>query len=188
MDNDKFNELLKILFNNISDINSKKFEFSDFNINEVFHSINNVYSEMYKFVLLYNDYIFSTHSYGVDIKFSMIEVHTLTYIEDNPGITSTELVEYWHKSKSSISQILKRLEEHNLIRKEASIENKRFKLLYVTEKGKKVNDEHRKFDIVDVSKTLNSLQKKVSKNDILSFFKVINAYNEVILKDFEINN
>ncbi|MDY6064810.1 MAG: MarR family transcriptional regulator [Finegoldia sp.] len=188
MYNANFNELLNSLFKNISDLDSKKIQIDDSNINEIFNSINDVYSQMYKFVLLYNDYIFSTHSYGVDINFSMIEVHTLTYIEDNPGITSSDLVEYWHKSKSSISQILKRLEEHKLIRKEASNENKRFKLLYVTEKGKKVNREHRKFDIKDVFKTLSSLRKKVSKEDLTSFFRVINEYNEIILKDFEINN
>ena len=37
----------------------------------------------------------------------MMEIHTLTYIDDRPGITATELSKLWHKSKSAISQTIK---------------------------------------------------------------------------------
>lgn len=49
----------------------------------------------------------------------MAEVHILTYIRDNPGLTSSDLVHDWDKSKSAISQILNLLSERGLIVKKS---------------------------------------------------------------------
>ena len=71
------------------------------------------------FFMHYNDYIMSAHQYGDNYTLTMMEVHTLSYIEDHPGTSSGELIQYWDKTKGTISQILTKLEKLELIEKEA---------------------------------------------------------------------
>ncbi|WP_260399874.1 helix-turn-helix domain-containing protein [Peribacillus simplex] len=45
----------------------------------------------------------------------MVEVHTLTVIEENPGITVTEVALEWNRTKGPVSQIITKLEKRSLI-------------------------------------------------------------------------
>ena len=63
-------------------------------IDQTFHTLNERHNSIYQFVMRYNDYILSVHDYGEGIPMTMIEVHTLTYIEEHPGVTVTELAKY----------------------------------------------------------------------------------------------
>ena len=80
-------------------------------IDMTFHTLNERHNAIYQFVMRYNDYILSTHDYGEGIPMTMIEVHTLTYIEEHPGVTVTELAKYWGKTKGALSQTASRLAE-----------------------------------------------------------------------------
>ena len=46
---------------------------------------------LYKFVDLFMDYENTPRDYGFGIEMNMAEVHMLSYIDANPGITITEL-------------------------------------------------------------------------------------------------
>lgn len=65
---------------------------------------------LYKFVLLYNNYLTSPRDYGTGNVVTMVEVHTLTEIADHPGITVTQLAEFWNRTKSAVSQTVSKLE------------------------------------------------------------------------------
>ncbi len=86
-------------------------------IDNTYSVLNNRYNNLYQFVMHYNDYIMSAHQYDDTYTLTMMEVHTLSYIEDHLGTSSGELIQYWDKTKGTISQILTRLEKLELIEK-----------------------------------------------------------------------
>ena len=129
----------------------------------------------------------SAHQYGDNYTLTMMEVHTLSYIEDHPGTSSGELIQYWDKTKGTISQILTKLEKLELIEKRKKDGNAKNLYLYVTAEGSRVSKAHKMYDILDIAKTMSQLQKQCSAEEIEAFYHVISVYNEVIKKDFEIN-
>ena len=156
-------------------------------IDSTYTMLNNRHNNIYQFVMHYNDYIMSTHQYGDTHDLTMMEVHSLSYIEDHPGTTSRELIEYWGKTKGTISQLLKRLEKLSLIEKKKKDGNAKNLYLYVTEEGAKVSKAHKMYDILDITKTMSELQEECSAEEIDAFYHVLSVYNKVIKKDFEIN-
>lgn len=156
-------------------------------IDETFHTLNERHNNIYQFVMRYNDYIVSTHDYGMGLPLTMIEAHTLTYIEENPGVTVTELASYWNKTKGALSQTVSRLSEKGLVSKEKRDGNAKSILLYPTETGVALSKAHKLYDTVDIAKTMGELRRKCSPEEIDAFYKVISVYNQVIQKDFEIN-
>lgn len=156
-------------------------------IDETFHTLNERHNSIYQFVLRYNDYIMSTHDYGLGIPLTMIDAHTLTYIEEHPGVTVTELAAYWNKTKGALSQTVSRLCRIGLVTKEKREGNDKNLLLYVTELGLNLSKAHKLYDTVDIAKTMGELQKECNADEIDAFYKVISVYNKVIQRDFEIN-
>ena len=156
-------------------------------IDETFHALNERHNNIYQFVIHYNDYIVSVHDYGEGIPLTMIEAHTLTYIEENPGTTVTELAKYWGKTKGALSQTVTRLTDKGLVDKTKAADNAKNVRLYVTETGFRLSKAHKLFDTVDIAKTMGELREKCSVEEIEAFYKVLSVYNQVIKKDFEIN-
>jgi len=156
-------------------------------IDETFHTLNERHNNIYQFVMRYNDYIISTHDYGLGILLTMIEAHTLTYIEENPGVTITELASYWNKTKGALSQTVSRLSEKGLVSKEKRDGNAKNIRLYATETGLRLSKAHKLYDTVDIAKTMGALREECTAEEIDAFYKVISVYNQVIQKDFEIN-
>ena len=88
-----------------------------------FTDIDNAYRKitaranmLYEFVILYHNYIYGKHTYEAE-NCNMMQIHTLTFIDDCPGITATQLSKIWHKSKSAISQTIKKLIESRYVEK-----------------------------------------------------------------------
>lgn len=156
-------------------------------IDETFHALNERHNNIYQFVIHYNDYIVSVHDYGEGIPLTMIEAHTLTYIEENPGTTVTELARYWGKTKGALSQTVSRLTDKGLVDKTKAADNAKNVRLYVTETGARLSKAHKLYDTVDIAKTMGELRKECTVDEIEAFYKVIGVYNKVIRKDFEIN-
>lgn len=161
--------------------------YEDSIIDETFHTLNERHNNIYQFVMRYNDYILSTHEYGDGILLTMIEVHTLTYIEENPGVTVTQLAKYWNKTKAALSQTVSRLAEKGLVLKTKKEDNAKNVCLYPTELGIRLSKSHKLYDTLDITKTMGELKKECSVEEIEAFYKVISVYNKVIQKDFEIN-
>lgn len=154
-------------------------------VNRTYIELNNKYQNLYQFVMNYSEYIYSKHDYtNNELPLTMLEVHTLSHIEDHPGITATELVEYWNKTKGAISQILSKLEKEGLITKKTTATNAKTKHLYITEKGTAISNAHKTFDILDINKTMTQILEHCNPSEVDTFFKVVTVYNNVIKKDF----
>lgn len=156
-------------------------------INTTFQTLNNRHQIIYEFVMRYDDYIYDTHDYGTGVPLTMIESHTLTYIDDHPGTTVTELTHFWHKTKGAISQIVTRLEQNGLVSKQKKADNAKLVRLYTTETGARASNAHKMYDIIDITKTLGEIGEKCTPEEIDTFFRVMQVYYGVISKDFEEN-
>lgn len=135
---------------------------------------------LYKFVTKYSYVMHNAHDYGTGELISMVEVHLLTYIEENPGITVTKLSKSYNRTKSAISQQIKKLEEKKYIEKIKKEDNAKTTLLYATKTGKELSLAHKIYDISDISQTLQILLKTCSLEEVSSFYKVIEAYIDIL--------
>ncbi len=156
-------------------------------VNQTFKVLNDRHNVIYEFVMRYNDYIYGEHDYGNGCHLTMIESHTLTYIEDHPGTIVSDLTDYWKKTKGAVSQVVSKLESMGFVSKVKEEGNAKNVHLYVTESGLQLSRAHKLYDILDITKTLNEIQKECSPAEIDTFYKVISVYYKVICKDFEEN-
>ena len=84
---------------------SKKF------IDETYDHISVRADKLYQFVMHYHDYIYSARDYGNGDPIKMVEVHTLSMIESNPGISVSELAQMWNRTKGTVSVNVSALEQ-----------------------------------------------------------------------------
>ena len=159
-------------------------------IDSAYTTLSKRYDRLYSFVMHYSEYIYSIHQYDsrLPVTLTMIEAHTLSYIEDHPGTTPTELVKFWDKTKGAISQVLTRLFNLNLIEKRKENGNAKTLHLYVTAEGQQISQAHKLYDINDIVKTMTELKKHCTTDELDAFYKVIAVYDDVIRTDFEINS
>ena len=107
------------------------------------HELSNI---MYHFSQLNSDATKQQRDYGTGELYTPVEVHTVTQIEENPGITVTEIANRTSRTKGAVSQIIAKLEEKGLVRREQNQNNARQFFLYVTEKGLALSKKHKEFD------------------------------------------
>lgn len=119
------------------------------------------------------------HDYGTGKTFTPIEVHTTSYIGDHPGCTITEIAQNWHKTKSAVSQIVKKLKQEELVRTQTNPKDEKQTLLYLTTEGKLLDAKHRAFDEESWSHALLALEKEYSKDEINTCFLILRDWLQV---------
>ncbi len=154
------------------------------NLDETFRVLDERHNNIYQFVMGYSNYILAEHDYGQGIPLTMIEVHTLTYIEDHPDVTITELARMWHKTKSALSQVISHLEREGLLTKRRKEGNAREMRLELTEAGLRMSRAHKLYDTNDIAKTTAELRRSCSEEEIDAFYKVLGVFNRVMEEDF----
>jgi len=117
-----------------------KLSFSAYQVSDLF----------YQFASLYKDSDKILNDYGTGEMYTALEVHTVSRIEDNPGITVTEIAEQTARTKGAVSQIITKLENKGLVRREKDPENPRRVCLYVTHQGLELSRCHKKFDDINM--------------------------------------
>lgn len=132
------------------------------------------------FVLTYYDSMNTVHDYGTGDEYSMTEVHMVTRIADHPGITVTELARRGERTKSAISQVVKKLEEKGLVVKAKQAGNGSKTLLYVSPEGQVLSDLHKAFDQEHGSLFDRMLVEKKGEESVQQFYEVLACMNEQI--------
>ena len=92
------------------------------------------------------NYYKELHDYGTGELYTSTEVHMISTIEENPGITAAKIAESTYRTKSAVSQMLTKLEGKGLIYKEKDPNNGKQLFLFVTPKGKHLSLCHRAYD------------------------------------------
>ena len=105
--------------------------------------------------------------YGTGELYTPAEVHTVTRIELHPGITATQIADATMRTKSAVSQIVARLEDKGLVRREKDPGNGRQQFLYATDKGLQLSRCHRAFDEAHVP--LNDLVARFGPDAVDQF-------------------
>lgn len=156
------------------------FSMHDEEIDELFSQINDKMLKIYKFVLIYNDYMNTGHEYSDGVTMSMMEAHILTDICDNENMTVTMLADEWERSKSATSQTVRKLLLKGLIERKESEESGKVFHLSPTEKGKKISDDHKRYDVLDTIKTLKVLNREMTVDEILIMFDSLDTYRSLL--------
>lgn len=145
--------------------------------------IDRVYAQLspradlvYSFVTVYNAYINELRDYGTGVQINMVEVHTLTMVADNPGITVKELSKMWNRTKGAVSQNVAKLESKGLVTRSRSETDARQVQIFATEAGQKLSTAHKLFDNMDIMQTQRDLLQSCTIEDVDAFYKVLAAY------------
>lgn len=138
---------------------------------------------VYKFVMLYSGYMSEKHYYGAGTPINMVEVHTLTTIEENPGITISELASMWKRTNSALSQTATKLEQKGYIIRVKAPTNARAVQLYVTASGRELSMAHKAYDIKNASETIAALIHRTTAEEVDDFFRVIEKYTELLVEE-----
>lgn len=145
-------------------------------IYQQYDKLSNRADLVYKFVSLYNDYMNGVHDYGVKASVNMLEAHVLTNIFDNPGINSTQLTQYWGKTKGAISQTVTKLVNKGYVRRGEKPEKSKLIPLYATPKGEELAKAHKIYDVLDISDTMQKLRQSCTDDEIEGFYHVLGVY------------
>ena len=108
-----------------------------------------------------------------------MEVHTLKHIADHHGITVTELARDYGKTKGAVSQILKKVESKGLIYREVDPENDNRYHLFLTEKGKELDEAHRRYDEVGFGESMDIVRERFSEDEVNTAFCVLEAWLDI---------
>ncbi len=152
-------------------------------LDNTYNQLNKRAEIIYRFVSLYNDYVYEERDYGTGIQLKMIEIHALTLVEQNPGITATELAGRLYKTKGAISQTLKKLVRDGLVRRQYKENDSKTMLLYATETGESLSNAHKIYDINDIGQTLQDMRRFFEDDEIEIFYKVMDKYSDILQSD-----
>ncbi|MCC8059507.1 MAG: MarR family winged helix-turn-helix transcriptional regulator [Clostridiales bacterium] len=140
-------------------------EYSDVEAVDIIHQVANFYINTK-----------TAHDYGTGEEYTSVEVHTLKHIADNPGITVTELARDNGKTKGAISQILKKIEAKGLVERHQSSGRDNRILLYLTDKGRILDEAHRKYDEISFGESMGQVREVYSKEEINLTFSVLETW------------
>ncbi|KMK76577.1 MarR family winged helix-turn-helix transcriptional regulator [Alkalihalobacillus pseudalcaliphilus] len=94
----------------------------------------------------------------------------------DPEITMKKMAEYLNVSKSAVTQMVDKLEEQDLIKRQLNPDNRREWKLIFGEKGVKIKTELEKFE----KKVLEDYFTKIPLEDLQHVVKTMHAFEEVI--------
>ena len=109
--------------------------------------------------------------YGTEELLYTNEVHTLKIIAQNEGITQKQLTDKMFRTKGATSVMIKKLEKKGLIIRQEDKMDAKILRLYLTDKGKTVNEVHLKYD----EDKMSELMREVSLSD-----EEVNSTNHVL--------
>ena len=142
--------------------------YTDVDAVDILHQVANIYVNTK-----------APHDYGTGEEYTVVEVHALKRIADNPGTTVTDLAREYAKTKGAISQILKKLESKGLIYREVSDYNDKIYHIYLTDKGKLVDNVHRTYDGVKFGESMDRVREHFSQEDINLAFSILETWLEI---------
>ena len=100
-------------------------------------------------------------------------------IESQPGVTISALAQMWNRTKSAVSQNVKRLEEKKLVYRVQDESNGKIFHLYPTQEGTYLSLAHKYFDNRDILQTQQDLLELCTMEEIDTFYKVLKAYQSL---------
>lgn len=120
------------------------------------------------------DYNKEQRDYGTGELYTPTEVHMVTRIEENPGITATKIAEETYRTKSAVSQMLSKLEAKGLICREKDPNNGKQFFLYVTPRGKHLSLCHKAYD--EIAMPLMDIVERFGMEAVEQYIAIVEYY------------
>lgn len=117
-------------------------------------------------------------NYHVNFCMSEVEIHSLGFIGKYPGITAKKLGDLTYRTKGTISSMISQFEKLELVEQKINIQNKREHQLFLTTKGKEINEEHIKYDRKAIRTFIEEMLKQFSEKEVENFFEMLNFRSE----------
>lgn len=138
---------------------------------------------VYTFVSDSYDMYSAARDYGNGDKMNMAQIHTLSLIADNPGISVSGVSKMWNRTLSAASQNINKLVKKKLIEKRKEEGNQKTVHLYVTESGQKLSDMHKAYDRKELTKVAEVLLKTHTMDELETALKVIETGITILEKN-----
>lgn len=144
-------------------------------------------SDLSMFAMLFTDMQNGTRDYGNDRPIKSVEVAILSTIEQNPGITVSDLSQKQHRTKGTISSIVSNLEKGGYIYREKRPGNAKVVHLYTTPDGERLNTLYIAFVTKKTTEIQSELLKVCSISEMNSFVKsymnMLNYCQKLLMKN-----
>lgn len=147
-----------------------------------YNELNNEEKKVYRFVSVYQKLLNQHNSYGTDITLTVVEAHTLSEIDDTPGITVTQLAQHWYKTLGAISQTIRKLEEKGLIYKKQDKNNEKIMHLFVTDSGKQLSSSYKAYDIERIKSVHEELSVGYTEEELSGFYNILETYTDYVVQ------
>lgn len=134
----------------------------------------------YRFISLYQDYLGLHRDYGDGQQRSMVEMHVLAIICDEPGLTVGDVARAWGCTKGAASQNITKLEKKELLVRTKFLSNGREVHLYPTKLGQHVAELHKEYDKRTENAVGEKLMGSCTLEELVAFNKVLGAYCAVL--------
>lgn len=148
---------------------------------QLFRQLDDNEKLVYRFVSLYQKILSQKKEY-LGESLTPVEMHTLSEIDYNPGVTVTQMAKHWFRTPGAISQTIHKLEKRGLLSREIEPENNRIYHLYVTERGRQISDIHKEQDIQILEKLHDTLGERFSQEQMHDFYEIIKAYTGFLVE------
>ena len=146
-------------------------------LNLLYHQLSSKANYLYKFVNLFKSSFHRPRDYdNTGRLINMVEIHDLTFIDDNPGVTATTIADVTLRTRGAVSQVLAKLEGIGLIRRVPCRDNGKTMHIYTTEEGKKLSDAHKRFDVRMLRAMHNVLLEEYAQEQIDCFYDVLEFF------------
>ncbi len=134
---------------------------------------------VYDFSQAYQRNSNTVHIFEDGTKMTTIEAHTLKHICQHNGVTMTDIVNYWGRTKGTVSSQISNLESKGYVyRKKCKHDTKKVHI-FPTPLGLEVNERHRKYDIKETTEFVKKWLEKYTADDMYKFLEYMQFYIDV---------
>ncbi|GEA31581.1 MarR family winged helix-turn-helix transcriptional regulator [Clostridium diolis] len=135
-----------------------------------------------EFNILWHRMLFESSYKDIEAKYTRIkglsdnEISIIRIISEKEEVIIRDILEILNIPKSTLTNMIDRLEKRNLIRRSISKRDRRSYKLDLTEEGKKAQEEHIKFEEEIYGKVMISLDTYEERENLLNIMRKI-VYN-----------
>ena len=134
---------------------------------------------LYDFNQAYQRYSNTMHVFDDGTKMTSVEAHTLKHICQNEGITLTDIVNYWGRTKGTVSAQITNLENKGYVYRKRCEINPKKTHIFPTEEGRRVNERHVRYDIKNTSEFLDKWFEEYTMEDMKKLTEYMEFYIDV---------
>ncbi len=151
-------------------------------VNQVLRRVNHKAGGLYDFLMITSGILNGIEMTSHGQSLTILEMRIIMLVNENPGITATDLCKRWNRSRGAISQMLKKIEEKGFVYREKGGHGGRLSGIYATDWGVEATNEFTVRDFQDNTHIMKHIMEECSEDELRAFYKVMDCYCRV-LKD-----